>query len=30
VVDTLRQVRISADKLAGRIARVAEADVPEK
>jgi DNA recombination protein RmuC len=30
VVETLRQVRVSADKLAGRIARVAEADVPDK
>jgi DNA recombination protein RmuC len=30
VVETLRQVRTSADKLASRINRVAEADVPEK
>ncbi|MSP79715.1 MAG: DNA recombination protein RmuC, partial [Rhodospirillales bacterium] len=30
VVETLRQVKISAGKLANRIGRIAEADVPEK
>ena len=30
LVATLREVRISAGKLASRIGRIAEADVPEK